>query len=83
MTGKDADFLTRCRARMARIDAMPKPIRELVHEYGLTMVRAFLDCGVTKPNQIRHLIAVVREEGGHYGNSQPTASPLHRLQQEQ
>jgi len=47
-------------ARMARIDAMPREIRELVHEFGLTMVQAFLDQKITKPNAIRHLILQVQ-----------------------
>ena len=47
------------KARMARIDAMPKEIRELIHEYGLTVVQAFLDLGITKPSSIRHLIKTV------------------------
>lgn len=47
-------------ARMDRIDAMPKEIRELIHEYGLTMVQAFIDQKITKPNVIRHLIQQVQ-----------------------
>lgn len=45
---------------MARIDSMPKEIRELIHEYGLTVVQAFLDLGVTRPTSIRHLIRQVQ-----------------------
>jgi hypothetical protein len=47
---------------MAQIDRMSPELRELVHEYGYTVVRAFLDCGVEKPKQIRHLVENVLNE---------------------
>lgn len=47
-------------ARMARIDALPPAIRELIHEEGLSIVQSFLDVGVKKPEHIRHLIMRVR-----------------------
>lgn len=47
-------------ARMERIDALPKGIRELIHEHGLTIVQAFLDHKITNPNAIQHLIDRVR-----------------------
>jgi hypothetical protein len=70
MPGPPADYLDRARSRMKRIDAMPADIRALVHEYGLTIVDAFLSCGVKKARHIRHLVECVREEG-RYGNSRP------------
>lgn len=42
--------------RMMRIDAMPKELRVLVHEYSLTVVDAFLAAGVSKPKHIRHIV---------------------------
>ena len=61
-----AEFLEKVQARrvarMERVDAMPEDIRELVHEYGLTVVDAFLSCGVTKANRIRHLVETVLDE---------------------
>jgi len=41
---------------------MPKELRELVHEYGLTVVLACLDLKVEKPNHIRHLVETVLDE---------------------
>lgn len=52
----------RRRARMDRIDLMSKDLRELVHDYGLNVVNAFLESGVTKPNRIRHLVETVLNE---------------------
>lgn len=46
--------------RMKQIDALPREFRELVHEFGFAVIKAFLDCGLRKPNQIRHLIALCR-----------------------
>lgn len=52
---------------MAQIDAMPAELRALVHEHGYTIVRAFLDCGVTKPKHIQHLIDTVRHGSQEIG----------------
>lgn len=57
----------RRRARMAYVDALPTEVRHLVHEHGLEIIKAFLDCGVRKPNQINHLIATVRRGSGEVG----------------
>lgn len=48
--------------RMAMIDKWPKEMRELAHELGHTIVEQFMACGVRKPNQIRHLVALCRHE---------------------
>ena len=56
------DYEHRRIARMAEIDALPPAIKELVHEWGWTIVKNFLDCGVKKPKHIRHLIKVVLDE---------------------
>jgi hypothetical protein len=50
------------RNRMARVDAYPEPIRELIHEYGLTVVQMLLDLGITKPNHITHIVETVLDE---------------------
>ena len=57
----------RRRARMAYVDALPTEVRRLVHEHGLEIIKAFLDCGVKKPNQITHLIDIVRRGSGEIG----------------
>ncbi len=61
--GEHADFVDRKRrARMAMVDEYPAPIRELIHDYGLNTVKAFWDCGVRKPNQIKHMVETVLDE---------------------
>lgn len=49
-------------ARMAKVDAMPEGLRALVNEYGLSVVQSFLDLGVTKPRQIRHVVENILNE---------------------
>lgn len=46
-------------ARMDRMDALPKEIRELIHEYGYTVIDAFLNQKITKASAIKHLINAV------------------------
>lgn len=48
--------------RMTWIDQQPKAIRELVHEYGLNIVKAFMDCGMKQPKHIRHCVERVLDE---------------------
>lgn len=48
--------------RMAVIDAMPAEMRELVHEYGLTVIRTCTDLGITQPRHIRHLVESILDE---------------------
>jgi hypothetical protein len=50
------------RARMAAIDALSPTLRALVHDYGYTVVRAYLDCGVTSPRRIEHLVETTLNE---------------------
>lgn len=50
------------RVRMEKIDALAPDIRELVHEYGWSVVNACLDMGVTKANRIRHIVETVLDE---------------------
>lgn len=58
----EADDAARQRgiSRMKTIDALPQEIRAVVHEEGFGVVKAFLDCGITKARQISHLIETVR-----------------------
>lgn len=55
-------------ARMNRIDALPKGVRELIHEFGYTVVNAFLDQKVTNPASIKHLILQVQRGSLDTGN---------------
>lgn len=50
------------RARMAKVDALPPDIRELVHQYGLTTVQACMDHGVRRAASIRHIVETVLNE---------------------
>jgi len=52
----------RRQARMAKVDAMPANLRELVHDYGLNVVGAFIQCGVDNPRRIKHLVETVLNE---------------------
>lgn len=69
----DAAGHARAISRMEKIDKMPEGIRALVHEYGLGVVQAFLDIGVTKPKQIAHLIGTVQRGSNEVGDR--TRSP--------
>lgn len=48
--------------RFDAIDSLPPELRELVHHYGWTVVRAYLDTGISKPANIRHLVETVLDE---------------------
>lgn len=48
--------------RMDDIDHLLPEMRQLVHIYGWTVVKAFLDVGVSKPKQIKHLVECVLNE---------------------
>lgn len=50
------------RQRMDRVDALPADVRDLVHDYGLNVVQAMLDSGVTKPRNMRHIVETVLNE---------------------
>lgn len=60
--------------RMNRVDSMPADVRGVVHDFGLTVVDAFLQCGVTKAKHMRHLINTVRQGSVEIGNR--TDAPL-------
>lgn len=62
MTSSEAK--PRVERRMAVIDALPRELRELVHEFGWNVVKSFMDAGVRKPSLIKHLIHTVRHDLG-------------------
>lgn len=55
-----APILAAIRERQARVDELTPDQRALVHQFGWGVVSAFLNLGVTKPRQIRHLIETVQ-----------------------
>lgn len=55
-------FNDRVVKRMNRIDKLPQPLRALVHEYGLSIVTAFIDAGMYDAKRIRHCIETVLNE---------------------
>lgn len=57
----DVDDQSRRRKRMERVDAMPPDIRACVHQYGLSIVDAFLDAGVKKARHIHHIVGRIRD----------------------
>lgn len=67
----------RRRRRMSEIDNLPADLRELVHDYGWTVVKACLELKVQKPKQIRHLVETVLNEfsptRGSYSSQGPRA----------
>lgn len=48
--------------RMAVVDSYPPEVRQLVHDYGLTVVQAFLHNGMKNPRHIRHCVERVLDE---------------------
>lgn len=62
----DAEFMQavnrRRLKRMREIDALPKDIRELVHDYGWNVVKSHLDLKITKARHIRHLVETTLNE---------------------
>jgi len=56
----NAAIAERAAKRLARVDAMPRELRLIVYEYGLEIVQEFINCGVTVPSKIKHLVDTVR-----------------------
>jgi hypothetical protein len=52
----------RRRARMEKIDSLHPDLRVCVHDYGFTVVDAFMRLGVTKAKHVRHLVECVLDE---------------------
>lgn len=54
------------------IDNLPPGLRDCVHEFGWSVVRAYMEHGISKPNVIRHLIHTAwngpREPGNKRGH---------------
>ena len=67
----------KAQARMNRIDALPKDVRELVHEYGYSVIDAFLCQGVTKASAIKHLIQRVKTGSIDPGTGKGSAGWVH------
>jgi hypothetical protein len=63
------------RARMDRIDSLPPEVREIVHEYGSTVVNALIECGVSKPRHMRHIIVTVISETSPLAGSWAAQGP--------
>lgn len=53
------------------VDRLPASLRHLVHEFGLSVVVAFVNAGVTHPAVIRRLVAAVRLGAREKGNERP------------
>lgn len=54
--------------RMDNVDALSKPLRDLVKEFGYHAVHAFLQYQITDPKAIRYMICAARgimPESGH------------------
>ncbi len=47
---------------MDKIDKMSPELREIINEYGFTVVNAFTILGVTRANHICHLVETVLNE---------------------
>lgn len=48
--------IDKCMRHMAITDNMPGPLRACVHEYGFTIVNAYIEAGVKDPAKIRYLV---------------------------
>lgn len=57
------------------VDNLPPAFRALVHEFGWSIVRAFMDCGMTQPHRIRHLIHTVWQGNKEPANKRKSAGP--------
>lgn len=67
--------------RMAMVDDMPHSLRELVHQYGLTVVKSFTDIGITNPRHIRHIVERVLDEFSPTRGSYSKQGPATNLNQ--
>lgn len=60
------------------LDRAPPGLRDCVHEFGLSVVMAFVHCGITKPATIRHLVHVVHMGAREPGNKKNAGYSGHR-----
>jgi hypothetical protein len=61
------------------VDRLPKDLRELVHEYGLSIVVTFYNNGIRNPATIRHLVRTARQGAREPGNRRGYKSRLAHL----
>lgn len=60
--------------RFKEIDNLSPEMRKVVHEWGYTIVKNFMNCGVVKPKHIQHLVNMVLDETVRGGGSVQTAN---------
>lgn len=65
--------------RMNHVDNMPAELRALVHEYGLSIVQQFINCGVTKAGHIRHLVESTLDEFSPTRGATSSQGPTSRV----
>lgn len=68
----------RRQSRMAVVDGYPAELCELVHEYGLNVVQAFVQHKIGTPRIMRHLIDTVLSELSPVRGSSSHQGPAHR-----
>jgi len=51
--------LTRREKSFVKVDNMPEPLRQCVYDYGLPIVSAFMNQGITKPSSIHEIVREV------------------------
>jgi hypothetical protein len=56
------------------VDRLPAELRSCVHDFGYSVVHAFVTAGVTKPTMIRHLIHSVYLGAREAGNRRPAVA---------
>jgi len=59
--------------RFTEIDTLSPQLKEVVHEWGYSLVKDFMNCGTKNPKHIRHLIVRVIQETRTGGGSVQTA----------
>lgn len=60
----------RRRKKMEKIDALPGPIKQVVHEYGWLTVKTLMDAGVKDKKAMLSIIKVILYEHSHAFRSQ-------------
>lgn len=61
------------------VDTWPAGLRALTHEFGFSVVHAFVIAGVTRAGTIRQLVKAVYLGAREPGNARPAGSPPVRL----
>lgn len=83
MKHKATTYQERRATRMDRVDRMPADLRACVHDFGLTVVDAFLAHGIIKPRIIRHLVKTVREGSVEIGDPGAGRARVDMIKREQ